>query len=138
MLAVKVDVSFGTVWKIVHDRLRYRKVCPQSVPKQLTDQNKELCMELALQHLFRYHEDPAFLERIVTGDESWCHHYEPETKQNNMQWQHTLSPPPKMFKAVVSAGKELNSGSLIPKLVSDLVKVAGGSCYFACPLVRAG
>ncbi|KAF8793611.1 hypothetical protein HNY73_001666 [Argiope bruennichi] len=27
MLAVKVDVSFGTVWTIVHERLRYRKVC---------------------------------------------------------------------------------------------------------------
>ncbi|KAF8791752.1 UNC93-like protein like [Argiope bruennichi] len=27
MLAVKVDVSIGTVWTIVHDRLRYRKVC---------------------------------------------------------------------------------------------------------------
>lgn len=42
ILALKVDVSVGTVWTIVHDRLRYRKVCAQWVPKQLTDQHKEL------------------------------------------------------------------------------------------------
>ena len=98
MLAVKVDVSYGTVWTIVHDRLRYRKVCAAWVPKQLTDQQKELRMGLALQHLFRYQEDPAFMERIVTGDETWCHHYEPETKRDSMQWKHASSPPPKKFK----------------------------------------
>ncbi|KAF8782151.1 hypothetical protein HNY73_012476 [Argiope bruennichi] len=54
MLAVKVDVSVGTAWTIVHDRLRYRKVYAEWVPKQLTDQHKELRMELALQHLFRF------------------------------------------------------------------------------------
>ncbi|KAF8781630.1 hypothetical protein HNY73_012008 [Argiope bruennichi] len=36
---------------------------------------------------------------------SWCHHYEPETKRDNMQWKHTSSPSPKKFKAVASAGK---------------------------------
>lgn len=107
MLAMKVDVSLGTMWTIVHDRLRYRKVCAQWVPKQLTDQHKELRMGLALQHLFRYHEDPAFLHRIVTGDESWCHHYEPETKRDSMQWKHVSSPPSQKFKGVASAGKVL-------------------------------
>ncbi|XP_035208786.1 uncharacterized protein LOC118183378 [Stegodyphus dumicola] len=48
MLAVKVDVSHGTVWKIVHNRLRYRKVCTAWFLKQLTDQQKELRMGLAL------------------------------------------------------------------------------------------
>ncbi|KAF8791714.1 hypothetical protein HNY73_003406 [Argiope bruennichi] len=76
MLAMKVVVSVETVCTIFHDRLRYLKVCLQWVLKQLTDQHKELRMGLAaLQHLFRYHEDPNFLERIVTGYESWCPHY---------------------------------------------------------------
>ncbi|GFW68102.1 hypothetical protein TNCV_1879841 [Trichonephila clavipes] len=35
MLALKVDVSYGTVWTIVRDRLRFRKVCAAWVPKQL-------------------------------------------------------------------------------------------------------
>ncbi|GFY69673.1 HTH_48 domain-containing protein [Trichonephila inaurata madagascariensis] len=60
MLALKLDASYGTVWTIVHDSLRFRKVCATWVPKQLTDQQKKLRMGLALQHLFRYQEDPAF------------------------------------------------------------------------------
>ncbi|GFY42550.1 DDE_3 domain-containing protein [Trichonephila inaurata madagascariensis] len=48
------------MWTIAHDRLRYWKVCAQWVPKQLTDQLKELRMSLALQHLFQYHEQPHF------------------------------------------------------------------------------
>ncbi|GFX40898.1 mariner Mos1 transposase [Trichonephila clavipes] len=62
---------------------------------------------LALQHLFRYQEDPAFMKLIATGDETWCHHYEPETKRDSMQWKHASSPPPKKFGAVKSAGKVL-------------------------------
>ncbi|GFY37525.1 uncharacterized protein TNIN_190201 [Trichonephila inaurata madagascariensis] len=85
MLALKVDVSYGTVWTIVHDRLRFRKVCAAWVPKQLTDQQKKLRMGLALQHLFRYQEDPAFMKRIVTGEETWCHYYEQETKRDSMR-----------------------------------------------------
>ncbi|XP_035232754.1 protein GVQW3-like [Stegodyphus dumicola] len=44
MLAVKVDISYETVWIIVHDRLRHRKGCAAWVPKQLTHQQKELRM----------------------------------------------------------------------------------------------
>ncbi|GFY67044.1 histone-lysine N-methyltransferase SETMAR, partial [Trichonephila inaurata madagascariensis] len=66
MLDLKMDVSYRTVWTIVHDRLRFRKVCDAWVPKQLTDQQKRLLMRLALQHLFRYQEDPAFMNWIVT------------------------------------------------------------------------
>ncbi|GFW96138.1 hypothetical protein TNCV_958511 [Trichonephila clavipes] len=40
------------------------------------------------------------MKRIVTGDETWCHHYEPETKRDSMQWKHASSPPPKKFRAV--------------------------------------
>jgi len=35
-----------------------------------------------------------FLKRIVTGDETWIHHYDPESKQQSMQWKHTTSPSP--------------------------------------------
>ncbi|GFV14566.1 HTH_48 domain-containing protein [Trichonephila clavipes] len=40
ILVMKVDVSYGTVWTIVHDRLRFRKVCAAWVPKQLTRPEK--------------------------------------------------------------------------------------------------
>ncbi|GFX77019.1 hypothetical protein TNCV_1072191 [Trichonephila clavipes] len=41
-------------------------------------------MVLNLLHLIRY-ENFVFLEHIVVGDESWCHHYAPETKKTSWQ-----------------------------------------------------
>jgi hypothetical protein len=41
-------------------------------------------MSLALQHLNRYHDEGHdMLAQIVTGDESWVHHYQPKTKRVN-------------------------------------------------------
>jgi histone-lysine N-methyltransferase SETMAR len=45
------------------------------------------------------------LECIVTGDETWVHHYTPELKRASMQWRHPWSPRPRKFKVVKSAGK---------------------------------
>jgi hypothetical protein len=47
----------------------------------------------------------AFLSRIVTGDETWAHHYEPETKRQSVEWHHPQSPRKKKFKMTTSAGK---------------------------------
>ena len=44
---------------------------------------------------------------IVTGDDSWIHHFDPEEKRLSMQYRHSLSPRPKKFKIVPSAGKIL-------------------------------
>ena len=46
-----------------------------------------------------------FLSRIVTGDESWVHHYSPETKRQSLEWKHPSSPVKKKFKSQLSAGK---------------------------------
>jgi len=45
------------------------------------------------------------LSRIVTGDETWAHHYEPETKRQSMEWHHPQSPRKEKFKTTPSAGK---------------------------------
>ncbi|GBN76902.1 hypothetical protein AVEN_11241-1 [Araneus ventricosus] len=66
-------------------------------------------MGFSLQHLIRYVEDPAFLERIVAGDESWCHHYIPESKKTSMQWKHTSSPLPRKSKGTTTARKVMLS-----------------------------
>jgi hypothetical protein len=46
-----------------------------------------------------------FLERIVTADETWLHHYEPESKAQSMAWKLPTSPVAKKFKSQPSAGK---------------------------------
>jgi hypothetical protein len=54
--------------------------------------------------LFDFYEREGLLERIVTRDETWVHHFEPESKQQTMQWKHFFSTS-KKFKNVPSAKK---------------------------------
>ena len=76
------------------------------MPRQPTPQHKSWRMGLSLQHLQCYQDEgDDMLSRIVTGDESWVHHYEPETKRASMQWKHPASPAHKKFKVTPSAGK---------------------------------
>ena len=42
-------------------------------------------------------------------EKTWVHHYDPETKIQNIQWKHKGSPTPKKFKVLPSAGKVLLS-----------------------------
>ena len=59
-----------------------------------------------MQHLQRYQDEAdEMLSRTVTGDESWVHHYKPETKCASMKWRHPASPARKKFKVTPSAGK---------------------------------
>jgi hypothetical protein len=32
-----------------------------------------------------------FLFNIITGDERWFHHFDPEMKQQSMEWHHMTS-----------------------------------------------
>ena len=47
-------------------------------------------------------DDESFLLRIVTGDETWIHHFESQTKKR-VEWHHQTSR--KKFKATFSAEK---------------------------------
>ena len=72
----------------------------------LTDDQKRSRLIISRYLLSRYEDDPGdFIDRVVTQDETWVHHFDPESKMQSMQWKHPVSPPPKKFKRVSSAGK---------------------------------
>jgi hypothetical protein len=62
------------------------------------------------------------LNRIVTGDESWVHHYQPELQRALMQWKHPSSPSTRKFKVMPSARMAMltvfldSQGILLPHL----------------------
>jgi len=61
-------------------------------------------MGVCFQHLLRYHtEGNNFLSQIVSFDETWCHFFDPATKQ--MEWRHSGSPRPKKTRSSIRAGK---------------------------------
>ena len=44
---------------------------------------------------------------MITGDESWCYGYDPETKQQSSQWKSPGSPRPKKVRQVKSNVKTM-------------------------------
>jgi len=92
-IAVEFNMSHGSAYDIVHDDLGYRKVCSRWVPKQLSDDHKHAQQMICQEYLYRHARDgDCFIQRIVTGDESWVYHYEPESKRQSLQWKHLSSP----------------------------------------------
>ncbi|GFR59349.1 histone-lysine n-methyltransferase setmar-like protein [Elysia marginata] len=94
-IANALDISKERVHHIITVHLGYRKVSPRWVPIQLTEkmkaQRKTICTKL----LERFtHDGERFLRSIITGDESWVHHYGPESKMQSMQYRHKNSPAP--------------------------------------------
>jgi histone-lysine N-methyltransferase SETMAR len=101
----KIETGHNAVQNIISE-LGYSKVCARWVPRQLTDELKQSRRDVCAELLERYRmEGDQFMNSIITGDESWAHHYEAETKRQSMQWHHLGSPSPKKFKCSQSAGK---------------------------------
>jgi histone-lysine N-methyltransferase SETMAR len=101
------QISRTSLFRIVTERLGYHKFCARWVPKQLTDVHKAQRMGSALTFLLRYREEgDEFLDKIVTGDETWVQIVNAETKEQSKQWMHTHSPnKPKKFKQTLSNRK---------------------------------
>ncbi|GFS06420.1 histone-lysine N-methyltransferase SETMAR [Elysia marginata] len=72
----------------------------------LTDEMK-MQRKTACAKLLKHYEEEGEenIQRIVTGDESWVHHYGPESKRQSMEHRHKSSPSPRKFKVVASARK---------------------------------
>ena len=67
-LANHFEISHGSAYDIIHNRLGFRKICARWVPKELTEEQKNshvaICQRLLDRHA---NEGEAFLTRIVTG-----------------------------------------------------------------------
>lgn len=78
------EISRSALFTIESERLQYCKLCARWVLKMLTDHHKTRRMGGALTFLQRYHDDgEEFLNKIVTGDETWVHFETEETKEQS-------------------------------------------------------
>jgi len=78
----ELNISHGSAHYIIHNVLRFHKVSARWVPRQLTPKLKEWQIDACEELPRRYEtEGDAFLQRVVTGDESWVHHFQPEMKR---------------------------------------------------------
>jgi histone-lysine N-methyltransferase SETMAR len=76
------------------------------VPRLLTVDQKRHRLDISRSCLERFkRNEKDFLRRFITVDETWVHHYTPETKEQSKQWTAKDEPTPKKAKTVSSAGK---------------------------------
>ena len=109
-LANVISISRERVENILHNELGMPKVSARWVPRLLTPDQKLTRLVMSEANLARFEADPdRFVERFLTQDECWVHHFEPETKRQSMQWKHSTSPAPKKAKMVSFAGKVMAS-----------------------------
>jgi len=94
-IAEQLGISRERVGSIIHEDLDMRKLSAKWDPKcPNADQKRQRC-QLFEQLLEFFRRDPNdFLSRLVTMDETWLYHYDPETKQQSMEWRHSGSPRP--------------------------------------------
>ena len=98
-ISEQLGISCERVGSIILEYLDVRKLSAQWVPKCLNaDQKRQWC-QLSEQVLDFFRRDSNdFLSRLVTMDETWLYHFDPETRQQSMEWRHSGSSRPKNSK----------------------------------------
>src|SRR5436189_5274355 len=83
-----------------------RKLSARWVPRLLTLDKKRVRMMISRALLAQFRRKKSeFWRRLITVNETWIHHYTPETKIQSKQWTAKEKPAPKKAKTVFSAGK---------------------------------
>ena len=109
-IAFELQISQERVHNIIHQDLGMTKVSARWVPRLLTPDHKRARLVTSRDNLALFERDPEdFLQRFVTMDETWVHHYQPESKEQSKQWKRPGSPTPRKAKIVKSAGKVMAS-----------------------------
>jgi len=112
--AEQLGTSPERAGSIIPEELDMRKFPDKWVPQCLNaDQERQRCQSFEqILGFFDAIQRISCRAQLVTMDETWLYHYDPETKQQTMEWRHSGSarsapPRPQKFRAQKSAGKVL-------------------------------
>ena len=94
MIAEELGLGKSSVHTILTEHLEMKKVCAKIVLKLLTPEQKlrqkEYCVDWKTSE-----KSDEFLERVITGDESWIYKYDIELKSQSREWKQKDSSRPK-------------------------------------------
>lgn len=107
----EMSSELGVSVSTVHDCLKednMSKVSARWVPRLLKNDERECRLRCSHEFVQRVErEGVAFLDRIITTDETWLFHFDPESKQESSIWKTPGSPPPKKARVQKSGGKHV-------------------------------
>lgn len=104
-IAAAVGVSHGTCHKILTEDLNMSRVTQHRVPRILTQDQRDDRMTICGDLISSADQDRTFLNRIITGDETWCFLYDPQLKRQSATWKSPVSPKRKIPRQDRSKGK---------------------------------
>ena len=85
-ITLRCRISVSSTHSILRKDLKLRKLAARFVPKLLTDEQKQRRLDVCHANLALVAQQPLTLRQVITGDESWCYSYEPNTKQKSQMW----------------------------------------------------
>jgi len=86
LMAEVVGLPKMDVHRIITEDLHMRKICAKPVPKNLPDEQNDNPVLVSRELLDRVTSEPNFLQRVITGDESWVFECDPTTKRQSSEW----------------------------------------------------
>jgi histone-lysine N-methyltransferase SETMAR len=106
----EIGIAKSTVHAIVHNQLQMSKVCTKWVPKSLTAIQRTSRIDCCAELISQFDANPdEFLGSLITGDETWIHHFDPLTQLEAKQWKRSDEPTPIRSRQQRTAGKMMMS-----------------------------
>ena len=92
LIADTLGIPKTVVLRILREDLKKRKLCSRFVPHALTREQMGKQVAACQDLLNMINSDKNFLDKVITGDESWCFMYDSETKCQSSEWVGEHSP----------------------------------------------
>ena len=104
-VATLLGVSHDFMQSTLYNDLKMQLICEYVVPRSLTYEQREERQLVSGDLIERVEQDPTLLQRVNTGDETWCFLYDPQPKRQSSTWKSPGSPRQKSFRTNQSKGK---------------------------------
>ncbi|KAI6648037.1 hypothetical protein LOD99_8239 [Oopsacas minuta] len=115
-LEYETELSSGTINIILHKELCVRKLCARWIAHSLNLQRNISRIDFCKIMLKRFANGSSrAVSEILTGDETWIYHYDPETKRMSKEWVEEDALPPTKVRRARSVGNKCG------RFFSDLV-----------------
>jgi hypothetical protein len=107
----ELEAMTGVLWsssqRILTEEVDMKRVAAKFIPRLLLEDQRANRLNVCREMKYQLKTDPDYLSNIITGGESWCYGYDPETKQQSSQWKGASSPRPKKVRQVKSNAKTM-------------------------------
>jgi len=86
LIADTLGIPKTVVLRILRGDFKKRKLCSRFVPHALIREQMDERVSACQNLLNMINDNKNFLDKVITGDESWCFTYNPETKRQSSEW----------------------------------------------------